>query len=206
MKFHPMRRYLIAGLLVWLPVWITLLVVTFLVDLMDHSLALLPKSYQPDNLLGFHMPGLGVIFSVIVLFVTGLIVTNFLGKRLVSIGEAILGRIPLVRSVYHAVKQVVETLLTSGSDSFRRVFLVEYPRRGLWSIAFQTGVSSEEVTSKSGDKMINIFIPTTPNPTSGYLMMVPRKDAIELEMTVDEALKMVISLGVVQPPANTVKK
>ena len=159
----------------------------------------LPEAYQPDTLLGMHIPGLGIVISLFIVVITGVGVTNYFGHRLVGFGESILDRIPLVRSIYKAVKQVLTTIFSSGSQSFRKVLLVEYPRKGLWSIAFQTGTSNEEVKQKSGQDLVTVFIPTTPNPTSGFLILVPLADAIELEMPVDVALKMVISLGVVQP-------
>lgn len=199
MKSKPLQRCLIAGLLLWLPVVATYIVVRFLVDILDRSLALVPKAYQPETLLGFAIPGLGVIVSLVVLLLTGLIATNFFGNRLVMAWEAILARIPLVRTIYKAVKQILETLLSTNSQAFRKVLLIEYPRKGLWSIVFQTSKADEEINRGTGEEMVTIFLPTTPNPTSGFLLMVPRKDIIELDMNVDEALKMIISLGVVQP-------
>jgi uncharacterized membrane protein len=192
------RRYLISGLLFWVPVWITLLVFKFLIDLMDNIFRLLPQAYQPDNLLGFHLPGLGLIFTLLVLFFTGMIVANFLGSRLVRLWDAIIARIPLVRTIYLGVQKILNAVFSPKGQAFRKVLLVEYPRKGLWSIAFQTGCACNEVCSREDD-MISIFIPTTPNPTSGFLMMVPKKDVCELDMTIDEALKFIISLGVVQP-------
>lgn len=195
-----LRKYFISGLLFWLPIWVTILVIKFLVDILSNTLLLLPKEYQPDALLGFHVPGIGVVITLLVILLTGLIVANFMGERLVQIGDAIIGRIPLVRTIYTSVKQVSETLFTPGGTSFRKVLLVQYPRAGMWSIAFQTGDGASEVsTLLNGEAMVSIFIPTTPNPTSGFLMIVPRKDVIELEMSVDQALKFVISLGVMQP-------
>lgn len=194
-----LRRYLIAGLLVWLPIWTTLLIIGFLIETMDKTLSLLPRAYQPDTLLGFHIPGLGLVISIVVLILTGMLVSNFIGRRLVMLGEFFLERIPLVRTIYSAIKQVLVTVFSSGGQAFRKVLLVEYPRKGLWSIAFQTGLGAEEVNGIVKEEMITIFIPTTPNPTSGFLMMIPRSEAIELTMSVDEALKFVISLGVVQP-------
>lgn len=194
-----LRRYLIAGLLVILPIWVTYSVLKFLVNLMDKSLALLPTFLQPEYLLGFKLPGLGIIISLVVLLVTGMLVTNYLGSRLVIWGEWILARIPLVSTIYSSVKQILETIFLSGSQSFRRVVLVEYPRKGMWSLAFQTGEGWEDLQDRFGQDMVNIFIPTTPNPTSGFLLMVPRSDVIDLDLSVDVALKMVISLGVIHP-------
>jgi len=198
-----LQRYFISGLLVWLPIWITLLVIKFLFDIMSETLSLLPHKYQPDVLFGFHIPGIGVLITLLVILGTGVIVANFIGKRLVVVWDAIIGRIPLVRSVYTGVKQVVHTLFTPGGQSFRKVLLVEYPRTGLWTIAFQTGDSTPEVQkSLNENDMVSLFVPTTPNPTSGFLMMTPRKNVIELDMSVEQALKFVISLGVVQPGTN----
>lgn len=197
--FALLRKYFISGLLVWLPIWVTLLVIKFLVDLLSKSLLLLPHRFQPDVLLGVHIPGVGVIITVLVIVLTGLFVGNFIGSRLVAFGDALMARIPVVRSVYTGVKQVTQTLFTPGGQSFRKVLLVEYPCRGVWSIAFQTGEVGKEINAKVKETMVSYFIPTTPNPTSGFLMMAPRSQVIELDMTVDQALKMVISLGVVQP-------
>jgi len=176
------------------------MVIKFLVDILSNTLLLLPHQYQPDALLGFHVPGIGVLITLVVILLTGVIVANFVGRRLLLMGDAVIGHIPLVRTIYASVKQVLQTLFKPGGQSFRKVLLVEYPRAGMWSIAFQTGEGAPEVTSVlNGEPMVSLFIPTTPNPTSGFLMMVPRKDVIELEMSVDQALKFVISLGVMQP-------
>jgi uncharacterized membrane protein len=199
LKSKSIRRYLFAGLILWIPIIATLYVLRFMIDILDQTINLLPENYQPQHFLGWDIPGLGVIFSLAILFFTGVIVTNFLGQKLVYWGEALLAKIPLVRSIYNAVKQVIETLFSSNSQAFRKVLLIEYPRKGLWSIAFQTGVANEEVHRHAGEDMITVFVPTTPNPTSGFLIMVPSKDIIELTMSVDEALKLVISLGVMQP-------
>ncbi|WP_372521796.1 DUF502 domain-containing protein [Sulfuricaulis sp.] len=193
-----LRRYLMAGLLVWVPLGVTLLIVAFLVDLMDQTLRLLPESLQPENLLGFRVPGLGAVLTAVIVFVTGMIVTNLFGMQLFNIGERILQRIPLVRSIYASVKQVTESMFSSGK-SFRKVVLVEYPRKGMWSLAFQTGTGAEEVRDKTGRDVTNVFIPTTPNPTSGFFLMVPREDVVELDMSVDDGLKMLLSVGVVVP-------
>lgn len=162
-------------------------------------MALLPTAYQPEKLLGMHIPGLGVVLSLILLLVTGIIARNFLGQRLVSFGEKILAKIPLVRSIYNASKQVIHALFASNGQAFRKVLLIEYPRKGLWSIAFLTSTNHSEIDTHTGEEMLSVFVPTTPNPTSGFLIIVPKREAIELTMTIDEALKFVISLGVMQP-------
>lgn len=191
------RRYFIAGLLVWLPIWVTYVVIKFLFDLMDGTLALLPEKYQPDQLIGIHIPGLGLVFTLIILFVTGILATNFIGHRLIALWEKLLSRIPLIRSIHSAVKQVLHTLVQPRGAAFRKVLLIEYPRRQIWSVGFQTSDSFNSAPVH-GD-VVTVFIPTTPNPTSGFLTIVPKRDTIELDMTVEEALRMVISIGVVMP-------
>jgi len=195
-----LRRYLLAGVLVWLPLGVTVLVVKLFVDLLDKIMVIIPHRYTPEALLGFPIPGLGVLLSLLIIFVTGVIAANFFGRRLVNLWEAILARIPLVRSVYSAVKQVTETLFAPGGQSFRKVLLVEYPRRGLWTLAFQTGTDIGEAQERTGEDVVNVYLPTTPNPTSGFFLMIPRRDVVELDMSVDEGLKMIISMGVVVPP------
>ena len=194
-----LRRYIMAGLLVWLPLGITILVVKMMVELMDRSLLLLPARLQPDNLLGMHIPGFGVIVTVVVVLTTGIIVANLFGRKLVALWEALLARIPLVSSIYSAVKQISETMFSSSGQSFRKVLLVEYPRKGLWTLAFQTGTDVGEAQCKTGCEVINIYVPTTPNPTSGFFIMVPKEDVVEMDMSVDEGLRMIISMGSVVP-------
>lgn len=202
-----MRKYFISGLLVWMPIIITVFVIKFLVDLLSKSLLLLPHYLQPDTLIGFHIPGMGVILTLLVILCTGLFAANFIGSRLVQFGDSIMGRIPLVRSVYTGVKQVTETLFKPGGQSFRKVLMVEYPCPGVWSMAFQTGEVSDEIEGTVGEEnMVSYFIPTTPNPTSGFLMMAPKSKVKELDISVDQALKFVISLGVVQPGAIPLKQ
>ncbi|WP_428100118.1 DUF502 domain-containing protein [Candidatus Rariloculus sp.] len=195
-----LRRYIVAGLLVWLPVGATILVFTLLLDLADRVLLLLPEAYRPEVLLGYRIPGLGAIVALIVLIVTGSFVANLVGRRLVNLYESFLGRIPLVRSVYSAVKNFAEVVFSDSGSSFKKVLLIEYPRYGLYSIAFQTSENPEEVQLRTGVSLVTVFLPTTPNPTSGFMLFVPRDHIIELEMSVEEALKMIISLGVVLPP------
>ncbi|RLJ16378.1 hypothetical protein DJ030_16600 [bacterium endosymbiont of Escarpia laminata] len=194
-----LRRYLVAGLLVWLPLGATFFVVRLLVRWMDNSLLLVPQAYRPENLLGFAIPGLGVVLTLIILLFTGLVAANLFGRKLVSLWERVLARIPLVRSVYSAVKQLVETMLSDGGQSFRKVLLVEFPRRGLWTLAFQTSTDQGEAQNKTGRNVVNVYIPTTPNPTGGYFVMVPREDVQELDMSVDDGLKMLLSMGAVVP-------
>lgn len=198
------RRYFISGLLVWLPIWVTLLVIKFLVDMMSQTLSLLPHEYQPDEILGFHVPFIGVLITLLVIFVTGLIVANVIGRWLVGAWDALMGRIPIVRTVYTSAKQVSETLFTPGGQSFRKVLLVQYPHAGMWTIAFQTGNIIPDIQGALGSgELVSFYVPTTPNPTSGFLLIAPREDVIELQMSVDQALKFVISLGVVHPEEKT---
>ncbi|BCA95621.1 membrane protein [Legionella antarctica] len=192
------RSYLLAGLVVWLPILITMGVLRFIIDLLDNTLALIPRAYQPEQLFGIHIPGLGVILSLILLVSTGIFATNFFGQRLMTWGESLLSRIPLVRSIYNSVKQVIHTILSTNSEAFRKVLLIEYPRKGLWSIGFQTGAVNSEISDIVNQEMVSLFVPTTPNPTSGFLIMIPKQEAIELNMSIDEALKFIISLGVMQ--------
>ncbi len=197
MKF--IRRYLVAGLLVWVPLGITLLVVRLLVNWLDGSLLLLPAAYRPENLLGFSIPGLGVVVSVLIVFVTGVLAANLFGRSLVSVWERLLARIPLVRSIYSGAKQLAETMFSDAGQSFRKVLLIEFPRKGLWTLAFQTGTDQGEAQRKTGQDVINVYVPTTPNPTGGYFVMVPREEVVELEMSVDDGLKMLMSMGAVVP-------
>ena len=195
-----MKKYLIAGLLVWMPLGITFLVVRAIVGFLDRTLLLLPQAYQPDTMLGIHIPGLGVVLAVVLVLATGMVVANFLGKRIVAAWESLLARIPLVRSLYAGIKQIMEAVLATDAKSFSKVLLLEYPRKGVWSFAFMTSDSLGEVQAKTEAKVISVFIPTTPNPTSGFVLMVPADDVIELEMSVEDGLKMIISMGVVVPP------
>lgn len=194
-----LRRYLVAGLLVWLPLGATVFVIRLLVGWMDQSLLLLPQQFRPDNLLGFHIPGLGVALSLLILLLTGLVAANLFGRKLVGLWEQLLSRIPLVRSVYSAVKQLVETMFADNGKSFRKVVLVEFPRRGLWTLAFLTSDEQGEVQQATGEDVVSVYIPTTPNPTGGYFVLVPREDLRELDISVDEGLKLLLSMGAVNP-------
>lgn len=198
MNTKSLRSYLLAGLIVWVPILVTFVVLRFIVDILDTTVSLFPQKYQPEQLLGIQVPGLGVIFSLVLLLVTGIIATNFFGQRLFSWGEALLAKIPLVSSIYNATKQVIQAVFATNSQAFRKVMLIEYPRKGVWSLSFLTG--SSPTVGTDGEPLISVFIPTTPNPTSGFLVLVPEKDAKEVKMSIDEALKYIISLGVMQAP------
>lgn len=195
-----LRRYLLTGLVIWIPLGVTIFVFKFFIDYMDTAVTLLPRSWQPSNLFGFNIPGLGVIMVVLVLLLTGFVASNYLGRSLLRLGAELLEHIPLVRSVYSAAKQISDTMFSNKGRSFRKVVLIRYPNKETWSLAFQTGESLGELNAKLPEHMVSVFVPTTPNPTSGFLLMVPQEDMIELEMNVDEALKMIISLGVIVPP------
>lgn len=197
---RTLRRYLIAGLLVWVPILATVLVLRFIVGLMDRTLLLLPPHLRPEALLGVNIPGLGALLSVLVLLLTGLLVTNIIGRTLVGFWEDLLNRIPFIRAVYGGVKSFSETLLSNSGNSFKKALLIEYPRKGAWSVGFQTAGEIAEITERTGEPQVCVFIPTTPNPTSGFIVMVPRSQVIELDMSVEAALKMIVTLGVVAPP------
>jgi uncharacterized membrane protein len=194
-----MRRYLIAGLLVWVPLGITIYVINWLVTTLDQTLLLVPEALRPEHVVGFHIPGLGVLLSFLILFGTGVLAANFFGQRLIQGWESLLGRIPFVKSIYSSVKQVSDTLLSDTGNAFRKALLVEFPRPGCWTIGFLTGSPVDAVASHLPGEHISIYVPTTPNPTGGYFVIVPKANVRELDMSVDEALKYIISMGVVAP-------
>ena len=194
-----LRRYIVTGLLIWLPIGATVLIFSLLLRLTDRLLVLVPQAYQPETLLGLRVPGLGAILAIIVLLATGILGANLLGRWFVGSYEGILNRIPLVRSVYGGVKHFTEVVFSDTGSSFKKVLLIQYPRQGLYSLVFQTSEHATEVQHRAGVEIVTVFLPTTPNPTSGFMLFVPRKDVIELDMAVDDALKMIISLGVVVP-------
>jgi uncharacterized membrane protein len=194
-----LRRYFVAGLLVWIPLGITLWVLKLLVDLMDQSLLLVPSNYRSEALFGFHVPGLGIILTLTIVLLTGALAANFFGRKLLLLGHVILGRIPIVRSIYGGVKQISDTLFSPEGKAFRRAALVRYPHQGAWTVALVTGIPSNEVADILGAEQVSVFVPTTPNITAGFFLVVPRSEIVELDMTVDEALKYIISMGVAEP-------
>jgi len=198
-KRSLVKRYLITGLLIWVPLVITLWVLDLLVGTMDQTLLLLPPEWQTKAWLGVHIPGLGVVLTLLVVFVTGVFAANILGRRLVNFWERLLARIPVVNSIYTGVKQVSDTLFAPGGQAFRKAVLVQWPGPGTWTIAFVTGTPGGDVVNQLKGDYLSIYVPTTPNPTGGYFVMVPRASAIELDMSVDDALKYIISMGVVPP-------
>ena len=193
------RRDMVAGFLVWLPIGVTVFLLRILIGVMDRTLLLLPVQYRPESLFGFSIPGLGFLLTIVVLLVTGVLAANIVGRSMVKLWETMLDRIPIVRSIYSGAKNFAEIIFSDSSHSFKRVLLIEYPRKGLYSLAFQTSSELGEVQGRTGEDVVCSFVPTTPNPTSGFIIIVPKKDIIVLDMDVDEALKMVISLGVVVP-------
>ncbi len=194
-----LRRWLLAGLLVLVPLIITVWVLNWVIGTLDQTLQILPAHWQPDLLLGIHIPGFGVLLALLIVLVIGAVASNFMGRRLVSWWDALLGRIPIVRSIYSSVKQVSDTLFSENGNAFRKAVLVQWPRPGVWTIAFQTGTPGGDVAKHLPDDYLSVYVPTTPNPTGGYFVMLKRSDCIELAMSVDEALTYVISMGVVVP-------
>lgn len=197
-----LQKYLIAGLLVWLPIVVTVLLFRFLITLMDQTLILLPSQIRPEAVIGFKLPGLGLILTLLVLIVTGIFAANFVGKSMVNFGEKIFKKIPIVRSVYSAAKNFADIVFSDTGQSFKKVLLIQYPRKGVYSLAFQTSTNLGEVQKKTGSDVVCTFVPTTPNPTSGFIIIIPKEDVIEMDMEVDEAFKMIVSLGVVVPEWN----
>jgi uncharacterized membrane protein len=193
------KKYFITGLLIWIPLVITIWVLKLVVDVLDQSLLLLPAAWQTENWLGVHIPGLGAILTIVIVFVTGVFATNFFGAQLVELWHEILHRIPVVNSIYSSVKQISDTLFSSSGQAFRKALLVQWPQEGMWTIAFLTGTPGGGVANHLPPDSVAVYVPTTPNPTGGYFVIVARKNVIELDMSVDQALKYVISMGVVPP-------
>lgn len=197
----PLRKWLFAGLLVVLPVAITVWVVQWIIGTLDQTLLILPVDWHPDRLFGIHIPGLGVLLALGILLLVGAITSNFIGRRLLALNDRILNRIPVVRSIYSGVKQVSDTLFSETGNAFRTAVLVQWPRPGVWTIGFVTGSPGGDVANHLTGEFLSVYVPTTPNPTGGYFVMLPKSDCIELRMSVDEALRYVISMGVVVPNA-----
>jgi len=193
------RRIIVAGLLVWLPLGITIFIIRLLLDLLGQTYKIIPEFLRPESILGFSIPGFEILLALVIIFATGLIAANFIGKSLVGWWESFLDKIPLVRNIYSPLKKFSELILSDQTQSFSKVLLIEYPRKGLYSLCFQTSKNLGEIEKKSGRDVVCVFVPTTPNPTSGLILMVPQEDVIELDMSVEDGLKMIISLGVVVP-------
>lgn len=201
-----MKKYFITGLLVLVPLFITLWVLSTLIHTMDQSLLLLPAAWQPKELFGFNVLGLGALLTLGIIFVTGLVATNIFGQQLIVLWESFLARVPFVKTIYSSVKQVSDTLFSNTGNAFRKAVLVQYPRLGSWTIAFVTGTPGGDVLNHLHGDYISIYVPTTPNPTSGFFLMMPKADVIELDMSVDEALKYIISMGTVVPKDTTTQQ
>jgi uncharacterized membrane protein len=196
---HALRKWLLAGLLVVVPVAITLSVLNWIVGILDQTLLILPQSWHPDRVFGVHIPGFGVLLTLGILLAVGAVTSNIIGKKLVHLGDRIVSRIPVVRSIYSSVKQVSDTLFSPGGNAFRTAVLVQWPRPDVWTVAFVTGVPGGDVTNYLTGDWVSVYVPTTPNPTGGYFVMLRKSDCIELKMSVDDALKYVVSMGVVVP-------
>lgn len=194
-----MKRYLVTGLLVLVPLVTTLWVLNLLISTLDQSLLLIPESVRPEKLIGMRIPGLGVVLTLVVVLLTGVLARNFVGERLLRMWEALLARIPFVKSIYSSVKQVSDTLLSPSGQAFRKALLVQFPREGSWTIAFLTGAPGGEIANYMQGEYVSVYVPTTPNPTGGYFVMMRKADVVELNISVDEALKYIISMGVVVP-------
>lgn len=193
-----LRNYFISGLLFWIPLGLSIVVIKFFLELVNN---IVPTQYLPEVLfdLGNAIPGSGIVWVILIMLITGALVNNFIGRKLIQLWEKLLNKIPGFRGIYSALKQLSDTVLSPSGESFKKALLVEYPRKGMWTIAFQTGNYGGEVAKKIGQEMINIYVPTTPNPTSGFFIMLAKEDVIELDMNVDEAFKLIISTGVVTP-------
>jgi uncharacterized membrane protein len=194
------KKYFITGLLIWIPLAITVWVLSAIVSAMDKSLLLLPRALQPEHLLGLYIPGLGVVLTLVVVLTTGMVTANIVGQKLVKFWESLLARIPVVKSIYYSVKQVSDTLFSGTGESFRKVLLVRYPHPEAWSVAFQTGAPARPIAELLPNEHVGVFIPTTPSPVNGFFFFVERKNVIELDISVDDALKYIVSMGVVPPP------
>ena len=202
-----LKKYLITGVLVWLPIAVTIWAMTYIISAADRLISLLPESWQPQHFWGFNIPGLGIVAATVVLFVTGVFAANVLGRRILGAWDSLLGRIPVVKSIYSSVKKVSESLLSDSSRSFKTPVLVPFPQPGIWTIAFVSGHIPDKLKGSlpQDDNYISVYVPTTPNPTGGYYIMVKKSDVRELDMSVDQALKYVISLGMVMPDDLPVK-
>jgi uncharacterized membrane protein len=194
------KSIFLTGIAAIIPVGVTVYILILIIKVMNNLVRIIPYRYQPDQLLPFHVPGLGIVFTVVLIFIVGLVTRSYLGRKLVTLGEVIVDKIPLVRGIYKAVKKLVEAIMSDKSTSFRKVVLIEYPRRGLYSIAFVTGDAKGEVREKTTHNAMNLFVPTTPNPTSGFYIVISESDVIPLTMTVEEAFALIMSGGILTPP------
>ena len=194
-----LRTIIVAGLLVWIPLGLTIFVIKLLIDLLGQTYLLIPPALRPENLIGTEIPGIGVIVAIIVVLLTGLVTANYFGKSIVKAWDAFLDRIPLIRSIYSPLKKFSELVLSDQTQSFSKVLLIEYPRKGVWAVGFATKENTGEIKKKTGQELINVFVPTTPNPTSGFLLMFPKNEVIYLDMSFEEASKFIVSAGSTNP-------
>ncbi len=199
-----LKKYFITGLLIWIPLAITVWVLAMIVRLMDQSLLLLPEAIRPETLMGMYIPGIGAILTLLVVLASGVVTTNIIGQQLVRFWEGVLARIPVVKSIYYSVKQISDTLFSGSGEAFRKVLLVRYPHPGAWSVAFLTSTPAATIAANVDEEHVGVFIPTTPSPVNGFFFFVKKSDTIELDMSVDEALKYIISMGVVAPAASAI--
>lgn len=195
-----LRGYLFTGLVVWLPIVVTFLVISSIVEWLDQLVSLIPNEFQPSAIFGFSIPGLGVVIALFVLLATGLLVTNLIGQKLIQLGESLLHKIPLVRVIYNTTKQIIESLLMTNGQAFRQVAMIEYPRKGCWTLCFLTGKVKCPVDIDKSESLFTVYVPTTPNPTSGFYLMLPESEIKRLELPVEDALKIILSLGAMQQP------
>lgn len=200
-----MKKYFITGLLVLVPLVVTLWLLSTLIEILDQSLLILPEDWRPQKLFGFSIAGLGALLTVAVIFITGVIATNFFGQQLILLWEELLSRLPVVKSIYASVKQVSDTIFSDSGNAFRKALLIEYPRKGSWTVAFLTGQPEGDVKNHLLGEYVSVYVPTTPNPTSGFFLMIPTNEVVELDMTVDQALKYIISMGTVAPDIKSEK-
>lgn len=194
-----LQRWLLAGVVIWLPIVATILAVRFLVDLLDQTIAWMPAAWQPERWLGFELPGLGLLFSLIIVLATGALAANWVGLKLLSVGESVVDRLPLIRSIYKSMKRVAETVFSDKGNAFREVLMLEYPRKGLWTLGFRTGQAPSEINRHTGRRMATVYVPTTPNPTSGFVVMADEDELVPLDMPVEAALQLIISMGALRP-------
>jgi uncharacterized membrane protein len=201
-----LKNIFLTGLAVIVPVGLTVYILVFLIGMMDGLLTFIPQKYHPTTLIGFHIPGLGIIITILLIFICGLMTKSIIGKRIVLYGEALLDRIPIVRSIHMAIKKIVDSMVLYRSRSFKKVVLVEFPRKGAYTLAFMTGEPAYEIHAKTGQRCVSVYVPTTPNPTSGYFIMFPEHEVVQLDMSVEDAFTLIISCGIVNPPERLQKE
>jgi uncharacterized membrane protein len=197
------KHYLLTGLIVVVPAAITLYIIQALIGVMDQVLSIIPQPYHPDTLLGFHLPGLGLVLLILLIFVVGIATHNYAGKKMVGFGEALVRRIPVVRNIYQALKQFTEAIFLNSGGHFKQVVMLEFPRKGVFSLGFSAGPARGELERQAGERIWHIFIPCTPNPTTGYYVLAPEKDLLLLQMSVEEAFKLIISGGLIAPGSDS---